>query len=92
LPAATACWHTPVHGNVRAFVCIDPVATLLLALRAKAKGGNLVVTALAPKAATEIKNPAAGTFGDAEGDHGRRSRLRQPAHANPLMLYRAMAR
>ena len=42
-------------GVQHAFVCIDPPATLLPAFRATAKAGNVVITALSPDTATEIK-------------------------------------
>ena len=44
-------------GVDHAFVCINPPETLLLAFRATAKGGNVVVTALTSDAVTEIKIP-----------------------------------
>jgi len=44
-------------GVDHAFVCIDPPRTLLLAFRATAKGGNVVVTALTPDAVGEVKIP-----------------------------------
>src|SRR5450759_2983582 len=42
-------------GVQHAFVCIDPPATLLPAFRATAKAGNVIITALSPDTATEIK-------------------------------------
>jgi NDMA-dependent alcohol dehydrogenase len=44
-------------GVDHAFVCINPSETLLPAFRATAKGGNVVVTALASDTVTEIKIP-----------------------------------
>jgi alcohol dehydrogenase/S-(hydroxymethyl)glutathione dehydrogenase/alcohol dehydrogenase len=44
-------------GVDHAFVCIDPPATLLPALRATAKGGNVVVTALTPDTVTGMAIP-----------------------------------
>ena len=49
-------------GVNHAFVCIDPPQTLLPAFRATAKAGNVVVTALTPDTATEMKIPPLELF------------------------------